>query len=136
MSKGRSVEGKCLICGAYGALTFEHIPPESAYNDKPIFIQDSDHLTNKNSYVFGKRMLNNKGFGSYTLCKPCNNSTGGWYGEAYCSFSRQGMKILHSKEHIGSVMGDYFIKPLNVFKQILTMFMSADKSGHLQSNLS
>ena len=31
------------------------------------------------------------------------------------------------------IKGTYRIKPLNVIKQILTMFMSADKSSHLRS---
>ena len=44
------------------------------------------------------------------------------------------MKIINSFEKPQySIRGDYHIKPLNIFKQILTMFMSADKSGHLRS---
>jgi len=128
------MEGTCALCGRNGKLTFEHVPPEAAYNDNPIYIQAADHLVNEESPVYGKRMRSNKGFGSFTLCAPCNNNTGAWYGKAYVDFAKQGMSILNNDIHIGSVLGSYLIKPLSVVKQILTMFMSADKSGHLRSH--
>jgi hypothetical protein len=36
--------GVCHLCGELKALTFEHIPPKAAYNDKPILIQKYEHL--------------------------------------------------------------------------------------------
>jgi hypothetical protein len=129
------MEGICALCGKYGKLTFEHVPPEAAFNDSPIYTHTADHLVNKNSPVYGKRSRSNKGFGSCTLCAPCNNNTGGWYSKSYVDFARQGMQILTSNDHVGSVVGSYLIKPLNVIKQILTMFMSADKTGHLRSHI-
>jgi len=131
--KGRSVEGMCLLCGAHGPLSFEHVPPESAFNDEPIFIQNHNHLSDTQSNVYGKRMRSNRGFGGHTLCETCNNNTGAWYGKGFVEFARQGMSFLKSNGYLGYVQGDYRIKPLNVIKQIMTMFMSADKSGYLQS---
>jgi hypothetical protein len=130
----KAKEGNCALCNNVKKLSFEHIPPESAFNNKPIYIQGYDHLKNENSHVFGKRMKSNKGFGAYTLCESCNNNTGGWYARDFAEFARQGMQILQSKnnpQHM--IKGDYNIKPLNVLKQILTMFMSADKSNHLRT---
>lgn len=130
----KNIVGKCQLCGKHGDLTFEHVPPASAYNNKPIYVQVADHLIESSSPRYGKRMKNNKGFGAYTLCKSCNNHTGTWYGKDFCDFARQGMQFLMAMETPGYVSGQYKIKPLNVLKQILTMFMSADKTGHLQSN--
>ena len=78
-------------------------------------------------------MKSNKGFGGYTLCESCNNNTGDWYARDFVSFAHQGMKIINNSKGQYNIKGEYKIKPLNVIKQILTMFMSADKSGHLQS---
>jgi hypothetical protein len=135
----KSIEGNCALCGEFGKLSFEHVPPQSAFNNKPIFVQGYTNLVEKESRYFGKRMKNNKGFGGYTLCKRCNNSTGQWYAKDFANFAQQGMSIL--KDHIDEsnqvsyvIQGSYKIKPLNVLKQILAMFMSADKSGVLISD--
>jgi hypothetical protein len=122
-----SKEGHCSLCGESRKLSFEHVPPQSAFNDKPIFMQDSDHLFNQKSYVYGKRMRSHKGFGRHTLCEPCNNNTGSWYANDFAEFAHQGMKIIRGLDKPRyNIEGTYLIKPLNVLKQILTMFMSAD----------
>jgi hypothetical protein len=128
-----SQEGKCLLCGKNGKLSFEHVPPRAAFNDKPIYIQTSDHLVNEDSHFFGKRMKSNKGFGSYTLCESCNTLTGDWYARDFVEFVHQGMEIISKMQPQPFITGIYHIKPLNVLKQILTMFLSADKGGYLQS---
>lgn len=127
-------EGICALCGEYKKLSFEHVPPQCAFNDKPIFIQKYEHLIDKNSYFFGKKSISNKGFGSYTLCESCNNNTGDWYGRDFGDFAHQGMAIINQVgRNKYAIQGDYYIKPLNVIKQILVMFMSADKAGYLRS---
>ena len=32
----KAPEGPCHICGKYGKLSFEHSPPEAAFNDRPL----------------------------------------------------------------------------------------------------
>lgn len=129
-----TIDGKCALCGEFKQLSFEHVPPKSAFNDKPILVQGSEQLTDQTSKLFGKKSKSNKGFGGYTLCNSCNNNTGAWYAKDFADFAHQGMKIIQEiKNHNYVIEGNYIIKPLNVIKQIFTMFMSADKSGHLQS---
>lgn len=126
----------CCLCGEYKELSFEHVPPRSAFNNKPIFIQGFTHLTDRSSPLYGRSMKSNKGFGGYTLCKSCNSNTGTWYARDFAEFAHQGMSIMNSYEtplQSPIINGRFKINPLNVIKQILTMFMSADKSGHLQS---
>jgi hypothetical protein len=31
----RTKNGRCHICGNVGELSFEHVPPEKAFNNKP-----------------------------------------------------------------------------------------------------
>lgn len=126
--------GNCSLCGEYKKLSFEHVPPAAAFNNKPIYVQGHEHLIDKNSYVFGKKKRSNRGFGGYTLCESCNNNTGDWYARDFVSFAHQGMSVITKSAPKYIVTGTYRIKPLNVIKQVLTMFMSADKSGYLQSN--
>ena len=79
-------------------------------------------------------MRSNKGSGGYTLCEDCNNKTGVWYASDFADFVHQGMSIIRElKTPSRLIKGIYQIKPLNVLKQILTMFMSTDKSGYLRS---
>ena len=122
--------GKCAVCGEKRKLTFEHVPPRAAFNDKPIYVQNFSHLYDKTSHVYGKRMKSNKGFGEYTLCKPCNNNTGDWYARDFADFAKQGMHILKEERKSREIVNfELMIKPLNVFKEIATMFLSADKLG-------
>lgn len=124
------MEGQCLLCGQIRKLSFEHVPPKNAFNDKPIFIHKDLNVNNP----FAKKTRSNKGFGSGTLCESCNNNTGNWYAKDFGLFAKEGMAILKASEQtLPIVKGVYNIKPLNVFKQILTMFLSADKSGVLRS---
>jgi hypothetical protein len=134
MAKKKIHEGKCAICGVFGRLSFEHIPPRSAFNHKPILVQDHEKLFEQSSPVFGKHSKSNKGFGRHTLCESCNNKTGDWYARDFTEFSKQGMEFLKSSEHPTQIIsGQYKIKPLNVIKQVCTMFM-AISPGWLQLN--
>lgn len=131
------MEGICAICGTFAKLSFEHVPPQSAFNNKPILIQTGEHLTDRASRLYGKKVKSNKGFGSNTLCESCNKNTGSWYGRAFADFAHQGMDILtnaSNESKLPEVSGEYNIRALNVFKQIMTMFMSADKAGILRSD--
>lgn len=125
-------EGKCAVCGEHGRLSFEHVPPHSAFNSDPIFIQKAEHLFQHGSHQFGKRSRSNRGFGRHTLCATCNNHTGDWYARDFSSFVKQAMIIIKEKKDTQIIEGRYCIKPLNVLKQITTMFMSANFGGHLQ----
>ena len=36
-------EGICAPCGEFKKLSFEHVPPKSAFNNKPLFVQTHGH---------------------------------------------------------------------------------------------
>ena len=133
MKKKKTVEDNCALCGEYKVMSFEHVPPKAAFNNEPIFVQGQVHLTDQSNSLYGKKMRSNKGFGGYTLCEACNNQTGAWYARDFVNFAHQGMKIIQTTGPQKIIQGHYKIKPLNVIKQILVMFMSADKGGYLRS---
>ena len=117
---------RCSLCGKKEILTFEHIPPQCAFNNKPILVQGHEELVNEKSYLFGKKKRSQRGFGKQSLCSSCNNSTGNWYVKDFCNFTEQGIEILKTKNRLGIVTGNYTIKPQNVIKQILLMFAATD----------
>jgi hypothetical protein len=75
--------GVCHLCGVNGKLSFEHVPPEAAFNDQRVLESDIHRLIGGDlikelEKPTGK--YNQRGAGKYTLCDRCNTSTGGWYG--------------------------------------------------------
>src|SRR5215208_1711456 len=91
--------GRCHLCGQLKRLSFEHIPPKSAFNDNQRLFQTMRDLMEGRPYSRFRR-----GIGSYSLCVRCNNLTGGWYGEAFVSWTRQGF------DWLDKLKGDSVIK--------------------------
>jgi hypothetical protein len=125
MSRAKKKTGHCYICGKEGKLSFEHVPPRSAFNDHPVFAADVNKLIGnwdgKLNSVKGK--IHQLGSGDYTLCEKCNNNTGAWYGKAFANWAYQAFRIPTS------AMGEatqFKIFPLQVIKQIVCMFFSSN----------
>jgi hypothetical protein len=129
-------KGQCAICKKNRLLTFEHIPPRKAFNDQPISTQNHDHLFENESYLFNKKSRSNKGLGKYSLCEFCNNNTGQWYAKDYSEFAIQAMSQLKSHQgQYGFHSFNFTIKPLNILKQIITMFFSVNNGSILNDDL-
>jgi len=128
-------KGICHLCGDFKELTFEHIPPKSALNDKPIFIKKYEHQYDKDSLVYGKSIRSNNGSGSYCFCKSCNNNTGSWYANDFADFVLQAHSYFETSKSINRLNYiDFNFKPLNVLKQILTMFLGIEHMGILRDD--
>jgi hypothetical protein len=122
----------CRLCGKRKKLTFEHTPPAGAFNSSPVFFQDWENIFDKSSYLYGKRKRSNKGAGGLNLCKECNNNTGSWYANDYIKFSKIGAFVMtHHVYATHFITAEYCFKPLNILKQILTMFVALDSSKFL-----
>ena len=128
-------KGICHLCGEFKELTFEHIPPKAAFNDKPILIQKHEHLFDQKSYLYGKSIRSNNGAGSHCFCADCNNKTGTWYARDFSNFVVQARDHFEKTENIFRLnLIDFDFKPLNVLKQILTMFIGIDHSKFLMND--
>jgi len=127
----RTRSGICRICRTEGPLSFEHGPPRSAFNDRPmirvkgrrLFGMDQDELFSE------KGPVDQRGAGAYTLCQRCNNDTGRWYGPAYAEWAYQGMHLVQHAADALSLYHLFHIFPLRVIKQVFCMFFSANSSG-------
>lgn len=116
--------GQCHICGKTEQLTLEHVPPASAFNNRPVLRQDIFRLLGIGEG--GRDRLEQGGASECTLCSDCNNNTGAWYGGAFVDFAEQGMTLLTRAAGGMSLAYGYWFFPLRVIKQILAMFASAN----------
>lgn len=65
-------KGYCLICGAYGHLSFDHVPPKGAITITKIEQRHIGEMTGENAHrIRGVPSL--KGSGFKTICQDCNN---------------------------------------------------------------
>lgn len=60
-------EGKCHLCGRIGQLTFEHVPPHSAFNDHPVLLLKFDEALTVESERAPRGKKAQRGSGAYTL---------------------------------------------------------------------
>jgi len=72
----------------------------------------------------GQGEIQQRGMGAYTLCGPCNNRTGKWYGAAFADWCHQGMDILARADNRPTL-----IYPHRIFKQLVAMFLSINREA-------
>jgi len=117
-------EGICHICGQYGPLSFEHIPPSAAFNDRRVISVKFEEAIQLGPDEVAKGPIQQRGAGSHTLCDKCNNDTGSWYGNQFVAWCYQGMDILIRSGGSPSLIYLNYLFPLPILKQIVTMFFS------------
>lgn len=120
------MKGRCHICGEYKKLSFEHIPPKKAFNNRRVVRVKSDDLLELGPDQLPKGRVEQRGSGDYTLCERCNNLTGHWYGEKFVDWCYQAMEILARSRGKPTLYYPYKLYPLRVIKQITTMFLSTN----------
>lgn len=129
MARRGSKFGECRICGIQCKLSFEHVPPRSALNDKPLIQAKLDQLLAQENLdkLRGKTMQG--GIGAFTLCPTCNTKTGRWYSSAYASWAHQGLVVAEKMGQDPECFHPVDIHPLRVIKQVIAMFFSTNSEG-------
>jgi hypothetical protein len=116
--------GICRICGKFAKLSFDHVPPEAAFNDHRVLRAGFEQvLAGKNPDDYRGR-YQQKGAGADSLCVTCNTITGHWYGSAYADWAAQAMRIIVGTRAHPSLAYPFNLFPLRVIKQIVCMFFS------------
>jgi len=120
--------GICAVCGLQKKLTFEHFQPKAAGNNEKAIMKFGKHIFPIDEHLYGKQVVSHKGFGSYTLCKACNSLGGSNYVKAYVELYDVLQGLSKKKND-----GQYYeitssIYPLNVLKEVVMIFLSADRS--------
>lgn len=123
--------GTCRLCGFEGELSFEHVPPESALNDRPALLRNFEDLLNAQTVEELEKprgRIQQRGM-AIDSCIKCNNNTGGWFGKAYVDWAFQGLVTSARAEKAPAIYQVFHIYPLRVLKQIVCMFFSANSPG-------
>ena len=126
-------EGVCKLCGERKPLTFEHVPPESAFNSWTVkrfspettiqMIGSDDRLPW--DFEGFKGELYQRGNGDYYLCADCNNKTGSWYISEYVKLSKYFHEILVSekpKPQSRLHFEVFELYPLRILKAIMVLY--------------
>jgi len=134
--KRRSKRGPCRICGVEALLSFEHVPPKKAFNDRSVWRHSFDEAVRVGLDPPRKgKQQQQGGAGAYTLCEKCNNDTGSWYADDFSNWCQSSMSVLEkgrgSKLLPVRVHGGF---PLRIVKQILTMFCSVNPAGWVDAH--
>lgn len=143
----RSHEGICRLCGKQKNLTFEHVPPEKAFNNIKVTnysYEDSlPLLTGSNgkkpwdtSGMKGKEQQ--RGMGDFYLCSDCNNKTGSWYMSEYTKFASTMDEIIQTIKppHRSSLEIELAeLHPLRLFKALMVMFCDLNQDCFNDENL-
>ncbi len=122
--------GICHICGEYGPLSFEHVPPEKAWNETRALIFSGNDLLLRKAGRNPKGRIQQRGFGRYTLCEQCNSNTGSWYAPELIEWTKWGFSLLGKiSTSVAFVRVELSnVRPMNFLKQVVTMMMSAVSS--------
>lgn len=129
-------EGYCHICGKYGQLSFEHIPPETALNKGRAIIYTGNDAVKRYKGEKSRYINQQQGMGKYTLCEKCNNITGSWYAPTYSDVAKDVARSLHNNKQLehGDVVVFSFSKlpTLAFVKQVITMLCSLLPIGEVK----
>jgi hypothetical protein len=133
----KPIFGICHICGQEKKLSFEHVPPEAAFNDRRILHTAFEKVLCSENLDEVPGRVQQRGAGAHTLCEKCNSDTGSWYGSAYADWAHQAMQIVIGTRGQPSLAYPYNLFPLRVLKQIVCMFFSVNSPlfQSLQSEL-
>lgn len=129
----KNVVGTCKLCFKETNLTFEHVPPQSCYNQKTRYyvIDSHDYFVNPNDYKKGR--IHQGGTGGNYYCKDCNNTLGNRYVNDYKLWVDCGITMIKNYE-VGNVYEIREIKPLNILKLICSFFLSLNRIDSIISN--
>jgi hypothetical protein len=133
------VAGICRVCRNEEAkLSYEHVPPQKAFNDEPITVYGFDDWLNRgpDGTLAGGR-IEQRGAGGHTLCERCNNNTVSWYGTELKRAANTGATVLmqvplkdfdqlleHRWAQIKIKQSEAGPHPLRFIKQIVAMLLA------------
>lgn len=116
----------CRLCGNERQLSFEHVPPKAAFNDRRYIKVALEDTIGLGPDEIVKGPIKQGGIGDYTLCIKCNSDTGAWYGGRFVDWCYQAMEILIRSNGNPTLVYLNYLFPLPILKQIVAMFFSVN----------
>ena len=125
----KRIEGVCRLCGKRTILTFEHVPPQSVFNNQPVKQYDGNEVLKRiPAFENGKIRYKNmqRGSGGYFLCESCNSYTGAKYNTVFQEVASDiGNLILQNTTNNAAeiCVETKPVKWNRFFKQVMTLFV-------------
>lgn len=124
MGKSKNI-GVCRLCGQTGQLTNEHVPPKGSYHNSAFRVMVH---TGEQALDGGRGRIYQRGFHVPSLCGPCNNNTGAWYGVEFSRWSQWGFTVLKAMREKDPPNVPVFVGyPLRIAKQVLSTMVAASQ---------
>ncbi|KIX21584.1 hypothetical protein SY27_07755 [Flavobacterium sp. 316] len=133
--------GVCKLCKKTKDLTYEHIPPKSAYNRNTKFyrLETTEYFKNAKQYVEGilkpKSRKEQGGVGDYCLCENCNGYLGSKYVRDYKKLSDISYSII--SQYPVSKCYEYNISDVNLLKfikQVIAIFICSNNTDFTENH--
>ena len=131
--------GICHICGNNGPLSYEHIPPRSMGNSKPVKsyrvvdIAEKYNTINVECTDGIRYRQQQRGVGFETICRNCNSYLGRHYVKAYAGcISELGALLEKEKDdkgRIGIHLETHNVPVLAFVKHVISNFCSTTQPG-------
>jgi len=133
MSRGEYIEGVCWLCGRFGKLTREHIPPRAAFNDNSVLLLAVEEKTRETGRLEWAGKVE-EGLIVRSLCGDCNSRGGGQYGSHYVDFISKVAPIVERAKDRKEFTVSGVKRPLSILKQIMQSFVSANGPSFVEAN--
>ena len=137
MKPTKMPQGNCRLCGSFSELTFEHVPPRSAFNKHTRYQNISFVNLLKQPDLFDlkvKGKIEQGGIGYYSLCNTCNNFLANNYVDAFTAYSNSFIELAHKKDVRSYEMVMQHFEAGRVLKAIVSMFLSMNDWDFSQAN--
>jgi hypothetical protein len=137
----KKIIGKCKLCKEEKELSFEHIPPQSAFNKETRYynIKQNEYLQKAKEYTFGNLKPKSKkeqgGVGRYCFCEECNGFLGAKYVRTYKKFAHIAMSIIQSNDQKAKSF-KFDISDINLLKflkQVVSIFIATNSDVFTES---
>jgi hypothetical protein len=131
----RKEEGDCRLCGEHGPLSFEHVPPESAFNSSRVIRARREALFSSGHWD-GRGDIQQRGGGAWTLCQRCNSKTGSWYAAEFVRWATHAAELMPRLpvDDARPIRVPFHGRPLPFLKQVVTMFFTVNARGFAEEH--
>lgn len=134
MAKRKMSSGICRLCGENKELSFEHIPPKSAFNSQTTYrevaFDEWANLDNPFDHKPRGKVIQG-GTGFHALCRDCNSFLGREYVTAYQRWASIFMEASLTQTEVIELSA-LSIQPLRILKQIIAMLVCINDKWYLK----
>lgn len=140
----RTKRGTCAVCGEYGDLSFEHVPPRSCYNDRAVEVLRGERVLDLAPGETPRGRIEQRGAGGYYSCATCNNLSGRLYVPETRRWVERGADLLRRiGDRDGQDTASFFrfvdveflgVTPLLFLKQVAFMFLCVNGPGFARAH--